>query len=143
MPGISVETFNDLTRRELPLAADNGCHAEEIGPGTARVRLPFNAALTRPGGTISGPAMMALTDYGMYAALLGAIGDVALAVTTNLNINFLRKPEPADLVADCRVIKLGKRLAVLEVTIYSDGMDEPVAHATGTYSIPPDAGEQT
>jgi len=82
--------------------------------------------------------MMALTDYGMYAALLGAIGDVALAVTTNLNINFLRKPEPTDMIADCRVIKLGKRLAVLEVTIYSEGLDEPVAHATGTYSIPPD-----
>lgn len=143
MPGISVDTFNELTRRELPLAAQFGCHAEEIGDGVAKVRLPFNAALTRPGGTISGPAMMALTDYGMYAALLGAIGDVVLAVTTNLNINFLRKPEPADLVADCRVIKLGKRLAVLEVTIISEGMDAPVAHATGTYSIPPEAGEPT
>jgi uncharacterized protein (TIGR00369 family) len=139
MTGMTVETFNELTRRELPMATANGCHAEAIAAdGTARVRLPFNPALTRPGGTISGPAMMALTDYGMYAALLGAIGDVALAVTTNLNINFLRKPEPTDMIADCRVIKLGRRLVVLEVTIYSEGLDEPVAHATGTYSIPPD-----
>ncbi|CAN0597257.1 MAG: PaaI family thioesterase [Alphaproteobacteria bacterium] len=124
---------------ELPLATENGCHAEEIGDGTARVRLPFNASLTRPGGTISGPAMMALTDYGMYAAVLGAIGNVALAVTTNLNINFLRKPEPVDMIAECRVLKLGKRLAVIEVSLYSEGLDEMVAHATGTYSIPPEA----
>lgn len=137
MPGISVEAFNQLTTEELPLATQNGCHAESIGEGTARVRLPFNDALTRPGGTISGPAMMALTDYGMYAALMGAIGGVTLAVTTNLNINFLRKPDAVDMIADCRVLKLGRRLAVLEVTLYSQGQDDPVAHATGTYSIPP------
>ncbi|MDG2269035.1 MAG: PaaI family thioesterase [Alphaproteobacteria bacterium] len=137
MPGISVEAFNQLTTEELPLATQNGCHAEAIGEGTARVRLPFNDALTRPGGTISGPAMMALTDYGMYAALMGAIGGVTLAVTTNLNINFLRKPDAVDMIADCRVLKLGRRLAVLEVTLYSQGQDDPVAHATGTYSIPP------
>ncbi|MBT5572453.1 MAG: PaaI family thioesterase [Alphaproteobacteria bacterium] len=137
MPGISIEAFNQLTAMELPLAAQNGCRAEKIGDGTARVRLPFNDSLTRPGGTISGPAMMALTDYAMYAALMGAIGEVALAVTTNLNINFLRKPEAVDMIAECRVLKLGRRLAVLEVTIYSEGQDEPVAHATGTYSIPP------
>lgn len=139
MPGISVEAFNKLTAAELPLAAQNGCHAEEIGNGTARGRLPFNDALTRPGGTISGPAMMALSDYGMYAAVLGAIGEVTLAVTTNFNINFLRKPEPVDMIADCRVLKMGKSLAVIEVTIYSDGLEEPVAHATGTYSIPPES----
>lgn len=139
MSGMSAEAFNELTRREVPLAAQSGCHAEEIGDGTARVRLPFSPDFIRPGGTISGPAMMALTDYGMYAALLGAIGDVALAVTTNLNINFLRKPEPVDMIAACKVLKLGRRLAVIEVTIYSEGLDEPIAHATGTYSIPPDS----
>ena len=84
MPGISVEAFNHLTNQELPLAAQNRCHAEAIGNGTARVCLPFNAALTRPGGTISGPAMMALTDYGMYAALMGAIGEEVLAVAQSL-----------------------------------------------------------
>jgi uncharacterized protein (TIGR00369 family) len=136
MTSITVKAFNDLTRAELPLAAQNGYHAEEIGNGTARVRLPFNPSLTRPGGTISGPAMMALTDYSMYAALMGAIGEVTLAVTTNLNINFLRKPEAVDMVANCRVLKLGHRLAVLEVNLYSEGQEAPVAHATGTYSIP-------
>lgn len=140
MSKITVEAFNALTKRELPIAASYGFRAEEIGDGTARVRMPFDADFTRPGGTISGPAMMALTDFGMYAAVLGAIGEVALAVTTNLNINFLRLPEQVDVVADCRVMKLGKRLAVIEVTLFSEGMEDPIAHATGTYSIPPEAG---
>ena len=139
MSKISTEAFNALTDRELPIASNYGFRAEEIGEGTARVRAPFNADFTRPGGTISGPVMMALTDVGMYAALLGAIGEVPLAVTTNLNINFLRLPAPVDVVADCNVIKLGRRLAVIEVTLRSDGDDAPIAHATGTYSIPPDA----
>jgi len=139
MSKISTEAFNALTDRELPIASNYGFRAEEIGEGTARVRAPFNADFTRPGGTISGPVMMALTDFGMYAALLGAIGEVPLAVTTNLNINFLRLPAPVDVVADCNVIKLGRRLAVIEVTLRSDGDDAPIAHATGTYSIPPDA----
>ncbi len=137
MSKMTPEAFGELTRRELPMAAELGFHAEEIGEGTARVRMPFNPAFVRPGGTISGPAMMALTDYGMYAAVLGAIGEVPLAVTTNLNINFMRRPDPEDVVADCRVLKLGSRLAVIEVTLYSEGDDAPVAHATGTYSIPP------
>ena len=80
---------------------------------------------------------MALADFAMYVAILAAIGPVALAVTTNLNINFLRKPAQAGLVADVRLLKLGKRLAVGEVLIYSEGEDEPVAHVTSTYSIPP------
>jgi len=80
---------------------------------------------------------MGLTDFAMYVAILASIGPVPLAVTTSLNINFLRKPEQRDLVAEARLIKLGKRLAVGEVEIYSDGNDEMVAHATATYSIPP------
>ena len=81
--------------------------------------------------------MMGLTDFAMYVAILASIGPVPLAVTTNLNINFLRKPAQRDLIAEVRLIKLGKRLAVGEVEIYSDGEDEMVAHATSTYSIPP------
>jgi uncharacterized protein (TIGR00369 family) len=94
----------------------------------------------RPGGTISGPTMMGLTDFAMYVAILASIGPVPLAVTTNLNINFLRKPTQKDLIADTKLIKLGKRLAVGEVQIYSEGEDEMVAHATATYSIPPPEG---
>ncbi len=91
----------------------------------------------RPGGTVSGPVMMALADVALYVAVLARIGIVPLAVTTNLSINFLRKPR-ADrrLLARCRLIKLGRTLAVGEVWLQSDGEDEPVAHATGTYALP-------
>lgn len=116
-------------------------HVEKAEDMFAQVRLPFHEKMLRPGGTVSGPVMMALADTAMYVALLAMIGPVALAVTTSLNINFLRKPAPADVIARCRLLKLGKRLAVGEVTIYSEGADDPVAHATVTYSIPPDGEE--
>ena len=116
---------------------ESGLAIDALWDGGARVRQHFRASSIRPGGTISGPTMMALADFAMYVAVLSAIGPVPLAVTTNLNINFLRKPEPRDLVAEAHLLKLGKRLAVGEVTIRSDGVDEAVAHVTSTYSIPP------
>ena len=85
------------------------------------------------------PSDLALSDFALYVALLAAIGPVALAVTINLNINFLRRPEQRDLIAEAKILKLGKRLAVMEVNIYSEGVDGPVAHVTSTYSIPPQA----
>lgn len=92
----------------------------------------------RPGGTISGPTMMTLADFALYVAILGEIGIVGLAVTTNMNVNFLRKPSAGvDLRAVCQLMKVGKALIVGEVWIYSIDSDEPVAHVTGTYSIPP------
>lgn len=91
----------------------------------------------RPGGTVSGPTMMALADAAMYVAILGNLGKVALAVTTNLNISFYRKPEPGKLRAEARLLKMGARLAVGDVLIYSEGIDQSVAHVTLTYSIPP------
>ena len=81
--------------------------------------------------------MMTLADVTLYVGILAHIGPVGLAVTTNLTFNFLRKPEPRDLIAECRLLKLGARLAVGEVSLFSDGVAEPVCHATGTYSIPP------
>lgn len=109
---------------------------DEIGPLSARMRMEYHERHLRPGGTISGPSMMALADLALYAAILAHIGPVALAVTTNLSFNFLRKPEPRALIADCRILKLGKRLAVGEVSIFSEGNLDVVCHATGTYSIP-------
>jgi len=91
----------------------------------------------RPGGTVSGPTMMALADAAMYVAILGNLGKVALAVTTNLNINFYRKPGPGTLRAEARILKMGARLAVGDVLLYSEGVDQSVAHVTLTYSIPP------
>lgn len=112
---------------------------EEIRPRGARLRMPFDPDLVRPGGTIHGPAMFLLADLGMYAAILGALGPVPLAVTTSFTINFLRRPAQRDMLGEVHLIKLGRRLAVGEVELTSEGESELAAHATGTYSIPPDA----
>lgn len=101
------------------------------------VRWPTQTAQLRPGGTISGPAMMTLADTAMYFLVLAHIGPVPLTVTTSLNINFLRKPAPGDLFADCRLLKLGSRLAVGDVLLRSGEQDFVVAQASVTYSIPP------
>ncbi|MET0605398.1 MAG: PaaI family thioesterase [Beijerinckiaceae bacterium] len=111
---------------------------EAVGDRSARVRLIYHEKHLRPGGTLSGPSMFALADFALYCAILASIGPIALAVTTNLSINFLSKPGQKDLLADCRLLKLGKRLAVGEVNLRSDGEDDVVAHAVGTYSIPPE-----
>ncbi len=109
----------------------------ELGDGTSTFRLPVDDQHLRPGGTVSGPAMMGLADVAVYAALLSKIGPVELAVTTNLNINFLRKPRSdMDILAKAQMLKVGKRLGVGEVYILSDGEEDPVAHATMTYAIP-------
>lgn len=110
---------------------------DSVSPGEAAVRLSANELHLRPGGTVSGPSMMALADLAAYVVILAHIGPQALAVTTNLNINFLRKPEPGDLVATCRLLKLGKRLAVVDCGIAGEGQEDLVAHATATYSVPP------
>jgi len=127
-----------LLAAEFPQAFydGSGLSIEEVGPAGCIVRQSYRGDMIRPGGTISGPTLMALADFTMYVAVLAAIGPVPLAVTTNLNINFLRKPAPRDLLAAARLMKLGKRLAVGEVALRSDGMDDIVAHVTSTYSIP-------
>jgi uncharacterized protein (TIGR00369 family) len=116
----------------------SGLVIEELWHGGARVRQRYRDDLVRPGGTISGPTMMALADFTMYCAVLAAIGPVPLAVTTNFSINFLRRPAQRDMLAEAHLFKLGKRLAVGEVMLRSDGEEEAVAHVTATYSIPPD-----
>lgn len=136
MSKISSEQFNQIIKQELPWADDAGMQLESIEDGKAVMRLPYHQRSIRPGGSISGPHMMMLADACMYAVVLSKIGKVKLAVTTSFNINFLRKPSESDLTAEGKMIKLGKRLAVLEVSIFSDS--DIVAHATGTYSIPPD-----
>lgn len=139
MSEISVKNFNAIIQNELPWAADAGLVLEQIEHGSAVMKLPYQEKSTRPGGTISGPAMMMLSDACMYAVVLSMLGEVKLAVTTNLNINFLRKPSQTDLRAEGSIIKLGRRLAIMEVSVFSE--HDIVAHATGTYSIPPlDAG---
>ena len=138
-----VMTVDELERflvAEFPQGVnpDSGLSIEALWEGGCRVRQAFREISVRPGGTISGPTMMALADFAMYVAVLAAIGPVPLAVTINLNINFLRRPAPRDLVAEAQLLKLGKRLAMGEITICAEGQSGPVAHATSTYSIPAD-----
>ena len=137
MPRITTQAMAALTREQLPFAEILGFRVETLGSGSATARAPYSNEFLRPGGTISGPVMMSLADYAMYAAVLTRIGLVELAVTTNLNINFLRRPEPGDLLARAHIIKLGRRLVVGEVELLIEGNDELVAHVTSTYSIPP------
>ena len=137
MSKISIEDFHSLMVREMPFAYEKGLRLKTLLFGEVSMILPFEDSMLRPGGTISGPSMMMLADAAMFAVVLSMIGPVALAVTTNFNINFLRKPNPGDILADGKIIKLGKRLAVIQVTLFSANIDDPVAHATGTYSIPP------
>ena len=134
---ISIEELEHLTREKLPFARISKFRTEELKSGRAIVRAPYSNEFLRPGGTISGPIMMGLADFAMYAAVLTRVGIVELALTTNLNINFLHRPEPGDLLAKARLIKLGKHLVVGEVEVYVDGHEDMVAHVTSTYSLPP------
>ena len=114
------------------------CVVREVGSGGATITHEIGPTELRPGGTVAGPVLMTVADVALYVALFGEIGIVPLAVTTNLTINFLRKPA-ADktVIGVCKLMKVGKSLAVGEVWLYSEGTSEPVAHVVGTYSIPP------
>lgn len=146
---LSLAQVNAFLTRHFPqIGPGKELIVEAVGPMSSRLRLAYREEHLRPGGTISGPSMFALADVAIYVAILAQIGvgndaDNAhlsagsLTVTTNLNINFLRKPEPRDLIGEARLMKLGKRLAVGEAWLHSDGSEEAVAHAVATYSIPP------
>lgn len=137
---MTVDELNTFMAEVFQEVAD-GFRVEKLGPGTVTVRMDINEQHLRPGGTVSGPSMFALADVSMYLAVLGMIGPVALAVTTNCSIDFMRKPAAGvDLIGQARVLKLGRALAVGDVMIYSEGQEAPVARASLTYSIPPVQG---
>ena len=135
---MSVAELETFLHREFPQAFRNGDITIESADGaTCLLRQQYSERMLRPGGTVSGPTLMALADFAMYVVLLSAIGPVGLAVTTNLNINFLRKGQQGqDVLAAARLLKLGKRLAVGEVARLSGSSPDPIAHVTSTYSIP-------
>ena len=135
---MSVAELETFLHKEFPQAFSTGDIAIESADGSSSLlRQTYNERMLRPGGTVSGPTLMALADFAMYVVLLSAIGPVGLAVTTNLNINFLRKGQPGqDVLAAARLLKIGKRLAVGEVTLLSGTSPDPIAHVTSTYSIP-------
>jgi uncharacterized protein (TIGR00369 family) len=118
-------------RLVIEAAGDKGC----------RVRMHQDERMLRPGGTVSGPMMFKLADFAVYVAVLADLGTGALqAVTTSMTMNFLTRPAPGDLIAEVKLLKVGRRLAVAEVGLYVDGAQALVAHATATYALPPEAG---
>lgn len=136
---LSAADINAVIRQGLPATESGGFLVEQVTAQGVACRQRYSPQQLRPGGTISGPTMMALADAAMYAAVMSRLGRLEMALTQNLNINFLARPEPADLIAQAEVLKLGRRTVVIDVKIFSEGKPEPVAHATGTYSLPPAA----
>src|SRR3979411_1121561 len=135
---MSMPELEKFLRDEFHKDYSNGDISIESADGAScLLRQRYSDRMLRPGGTVSGPTLMALADFAMYVVLLSAIGPVGLAVTTNLNINFLRKGAPGqDILAAARLLKLGSRLAVGEVNLLSGTAPDPIAHVTSTYSIP-------
>ena len=132
---VSQDEMDTFLKSEFP---QTQCTVESLGDMSATVRHPVGFNELRPGGTVSGPVLMTVADVALYVAILGEIGLVALTVTTSLTINFLRKPASGkDIIAVCTLLKVGKTLAVGEVSLYSEGNADPVAHVVGTYAIPP------
>lgn len=137
MSMLSAEQVQALIRQGVPMAEDIALCIDRLDADHALARVPFQARLVRPGGTLSGPTIMALADAAMYAVVLGRLGRVEMAVTANLNINFLSRPQPVDLLAEARILRLTRRQAVCEVALYSQGCEQDmVAHVTGTYALP-------
>ena len=134
---MTAEELTGFMAKVFPQVVDDFA-VEEVRPMGITIRLKVSERHLRPGGTVSGPSMFALADVAVYLAVLAMIGPQALAVTTNCSIDFMRKPAAGvDLIAECRLLKLGRVLAVGDVLIHSDGNDAPVARASLTYSIPP------
>jgi uncharacterized protein (TIGR00369 family) len=133
---MDVEELNEFLSAAFP-GAPRAYRVEHADADGVCMRVPYDATQLRPGGTLSGPTMMSLADGAAWMATLSRIGPVALAVTSSLNISFLRKPAPIDLLAQARLLRLGKRQSVSDVRIWSDGQeDDLVAHAVVTYAIP-------
>ena len=135
---VTFEELQSFLAEQFPQGSRYGT-LEKLGDGWAEMKLEVDEEHLRPGGTVSGPAMMGLADVTLYAALLSRIGLVPLAVTTNLNINFLRKPAAHQPIrARATMLKIGRTMGVGEVLVYSEGSEDAVAHSTMTYSIPPE-----
>jgi uncharacterized protein (TIGR00369 family) len=139
---ISAAAFRALAFDGVPYAGQLGCRIERFEAGLVTVRMPWQDLLRRPGGTICGPALMALADVTLYGVVLSMVGEVALAVTTDMTIHFLSRPAPRDVLASGRLLKLGRRLAISEVTMHSDGAAQAICHVVGTYAIPPETDRE-
>jgi uncharacterized protein (TIGR00369 family) len=136
-PIMTAQELNDFLDLVFEQVSDD-FHVDAVGKDTITMRLLTSEKHLRPGGTISGPSMFGLADVAAYVVTLAHIGPKALAVTTNCSIDFMRKPEAGvPLIAEARLLKLGKQLSVTDVLLFSEGMEAPVARASLTYAIPP------
>ncbi len=134
---IQLEEFREESAKLIPLTKKLGFVPESLDDGKCIVRAVYADDFLRPGGTISGPVLMALADYAMWGAIMSKANEVQMALTTNFNINFMIRPQPGDVVAVARLMKLGKRLAVGTVDLFGNNEEDLVAHVTCTYSLPP------
>lgn len=136
MPVLNATELIELMQSAFPQAKPDKFRIANVEEGFVRFHYRAGYDDLRPGDTVSGPTLMGLSDLGTYFLVLSALGPVVLAVTTSLNINFLRKPSAGELTIEAKLLKLGKRLAIGEVSVFSEGVKGPVSHATVTYSIP-------
>ena len=140
-PVMSVSEINALLAEVFPQLNDQSDYyqAVDVFPGGCTVRLNAEHRHLRPGGTVSGPALFTLADIGGFVCVLSHAGPDALSVTTNLNMNFMRKAAAGLIEGHCRILKLGRSLMAYDCDIVAGPDKQSVAHATGTYSIPPKA----
>lgn len=134
---LDAAQVENLIRGGLPMANKGAIVVESVAPGIARVRMPFRDGMIRPGNVLSGPAMFSAADLAMYALVLSHLGPTLMAVTSTFTINFLNKAKPGDLIAEAGLLKMGRRLVVMEVSLYSSADPATrVAHVTGSYALP-------
>jgi uncharacterized protein (TIGR00369 family) len=135
---LTAEEVERAIRGGLPGAQRSALRVEEVREGYARVRLPFHERMLRPGNSISGPTLFAAADTAMYALVMAHVGPQLMAVTASMNLNFLLRPRPGDVIGEATLLKLGRRLVVMEAALFTSAGPERVAHVTGTYALPAD-----
>jgi len=133
---MTAEQIDQVIRGAFPAAKGEWLKVEEVRPGYARIRIPFRPSWLRPGNVVSGPALFAAADTAMYACVMAHIGPAVMAVTANLNITFLNPAPAGDIVAEALMLKLGQRLAFMEVSLFTGDAKDRVAHVTGSYALP-------
>lgn len=136
-PLLDVDGVNAVLRRAFPGARPEAFPTVlEVAPGRVRVMTPYSEAYLRPGGVVSGPALMSLADTAAYALVLAHVGEQLMAVTSSLTMNFLRGAKPGDLQAEAQLLRLGRRNAVCDVRLWTEGPDRLAAQASVTYALP-------
>lgn len=133
---LTAAEVQQLIRVGLPATEGEGLEVQELAPGRATVRIPYNPRMLRPGDSVSGPVLMAAADAAMYAALLGHLGPVEMALTSSFNCNFLARAFPGHVIAEAQLIKLGRRIAVAVVEVRTTARDDIAAHVTASYVLP-------